>query len=476
MKKTSFFDLYGIFIRILCIASLYLCICSFFLPFVLTNEVGFPSIIVLLGGFWFYLLGYLLQYLCSLLFGFKRSAASKAYESDVKHFKLFQAVIPMAISLGAVLIYSSMLKGIVSNIGIDETLKNALVLVAPLGAVSSIGGCVIWFYPTERVVSEKTAIIGACIIFISYVFFGTLGIYVRTLLIILILYIFCMAITLSYSNMTRNHLGTVVSFINKKSARYSFFSALIFLLVCLACFMVTATITSGIVVLFKSFLFFILNSGTESNRGELGEVSNTGRYNLFVYGNTNPGKSLAFYFFIIFVICAIAGIVYFALRKNKEFKAFLAKVKEFFANFFAMIRAIFGAKVDFGYDEAPASYMDVERRVQPKIISSKKRYKIPKNYKSFCDKLESIEDDNEKIIYSYVTLIEVSRVGVNKLKISDTPREIAKKLKRDSKYNGIEKITEAFEIVEYANEKLDPHSARFCIDTMQNIIRTSIEH
>lgn len=476
MKKSNFFDLYGVFIRILCIASLYLCICSFFLPFVLTNQNVLYSVIVVFGGFWFYLLGYFLQYMCSLIFGFKRAAASKAYESDVKHFKLFQAIIPMALSLGVVFLYSFMLKSVVGITGIEDALKNALVLIAPLGAVSSIGGCVIWFYPTERVVSEKTSIIGACTIFISYVFFGTLGIYVRTLLVIMILYIFCMAITLSYSNMTRNHLGTVVSFINKKSARYSFFSALIFLSVCLACFAVTATITSGITVIFKSLLFFILNSGTESNRGELGEVSNTGRYNLFVYGNTNPGKSLAFYFFIVFVICLIAAIVYFAFRKNKEFKAFLAKVKEFFENFFAMIRAIFGAKVDFGYDETNSSYMDVERKVQQRIVSSKKRYKIPKNYKSFCDKLESIEDDSEKIIYSYVTLIEVSRVGVNKLKKSDTPREIAKKLKRDSKYNGIDKITEAFEIVAYATEKLDPNIARSCIDRMQNIIRVSIEH
>ena len=476
MKKSRGFDLYAIIIRVLCIASLYLCICSFFLPFVLTNQVGFPAVLVVLGGFWFYLLGYFLQYICSLVFRFRRSAASQSYESDVKHFKLFQAVIPMALSIGVVFIYSFMLKEIVGIIGIDEALKNALVLIAPLGAASSVGGCVIWFYPTERVVSEKTAIIGACIIFIAYVFFGTLGIYVRSLLILLVLYIFCMAITLSYSNMTRNHLGTVVSFINKKSARYSFFSALIFLSICLACFTVTATITSGIVVTFKSFLYFILNSGTASSRSDVSEVSATGRYNLFVYGNTNASKTPAFYFFIVFVICAVAGIVYFAFRKNKEFKALLAKVKEFFKNFFDMIRAIFGAKVDFGYDEVNTSYMDVERKVQPKIISSKKRYRIPKTYKSFCDKLESIDNDSEKIIYSYVTLIEVSRVGSNKLKASDTPREIAKKLKRDSKYNGIEKITEAFEIIEYANEDIDPHSARFCIDTMQNIIRVSIPH
>lgn len=448
MKKTSFFDLYAVFVRILCIASLYLCICSFFLPFVLTNQNGFLAVIVVLGGFWFYLLGYLMQYLCSLLFGFKREAASKAYESDVKHFKLFRAVIPMALSLLVVALYSSMLTGIVGNMSIDDSTKNALVLVAPLGAASSIGGCVIWFYPTERVVSEKTAIIGACIIFISYVFFGTLGIYVRALLILLVLYLFCMAITLSYINMTRNHIGTVVSFINRKSSRYSFFSALIFLSICGACFLVTATIVSGIVVLFRSFLYFILNSGTSNDRGELEQISSTGRYNLFVYGNTNPGKNLAFYFFIIFIICSIAGIIYFALHKNKEFKAFLAKVKEFFSNFFAMIRAIFGARVDFGYSEVNTSYMDTERRVQSKIISSKRKYKIPKTYKSFCDKLESIEDDNEKIIYSYVTLVEVSRAGRNKLKVSDTPREIAKKLKRDEKYKGIESITEVFEIIE----------------------------
>ena len=474
MKKYSV-DIYGLVVRILCIASLYLCICSFFLPFVLTNG-GVTSLIVLLGGFWFYLLGYFVQYVCSLLFGFKRVAASKAYESDVKHFKLHQAIIPSAVVIGIVILYSTRISGVIENVGISDTIKNALVVVAPLGVAAGIGGCVIWFYPTERVVSEKTTIIGACIIFISYVFFGTLGIYVRALIWILILYVFCAALTLSYTNMTRNYMGTVVSFINKKSRKYSFTSSAVFLSICLACFAVTATITAGIVVLFKSLLFFILYSGTESNRGELGDVSNTGRYNMFVYGDTRPTSSLAFYFFILFVIAMVCGIIYFALRKNREFRAFLKKIKKLLAEFFEMLRNLFRGNVDFGYKVACVNYVDTEKKIQPKIITSKKKYKIPKTYKGFCEKLGQIEGHADKIIYSYVTLIELSRRGHNKIKKSDTPREMAHKLKKDPKYRDIEKITEAFEIIEYARADIDPNDARFVIDTMQNIIRVSIEH
>ena len=126
--------------------------------------------------------------------------------------------------------------------------------------------------------------------------------------------------------------------------------------------------------------------------------------------------------------------------------------------------------------DSGVNYVDTEKKVQPKIISSKKKYRIPKNYKSFCDKLNQIEADSDKILYSYVTLIELSRRGHNKLKKSDTPREMAKKLRRDSKYRDIEKITEVFEIIEYARADIDPNDARFVIDTMQNIIRVSIEH
>lgn len=474
MKKYSF-DIYSVIVRILCIASLYLCIASFFLPFALVYG-SLSALIVLLGGFWFYLLGYFIQFVCSLIFGFKRAAASKAYESDVKHFKLHQALIPIAISLGVVLLYWSMLSSMIGRIYLTDEVAGGLTMMASLGIFSSIGGCVIWFYPTERVVSEKTTIIGACIIFISYVFFGTLGLYVRMLVWLLILYVFCAALTLSYTNMTRNYMGTVVSFINRKSRKYSFTSAAVFLSICLACFAITGTITAGIVVLFKSLLFFALNSGTESSRGELGEVSTTTRYNLFVYGEAKPTSTLAFYFFILFVIAMVCGIIYFAFRKNREFRAFLGKIKKLLLEFLAMLKNLFGGNIDFGYRVENVNYVDTEKKVQAKIISSKKRYRIPKNYKSFCDKLNQIEENSEKILYSYVTLIELSRRGHNKLKKSDTPREMAKKLRRDPKYKEIEKITEAFEVIEYARADIDANDARFVLDTMQNIIRVSIEH
>ena len=475
MKKQSF-DIYGLIVRILCIASLYLCICSFFLPFALTGGSGLSVLLVLLGGFWFYLVGYFVQYVCSLIFGFKRAAASKAYESDVKHFKLHQAIIPSAIIVGIVIFYSTRISGIVNNVSISDTIKNALVLVAPLGVASGIGGAVIWFYPTERVVSEKTTIIGACIIFISYVFFGTLGMYVRTLVWILVLYVFCAALTLSYTNMTRNYMGTVVSFINKKSRRYSLTSAIVFISMCLACFSVTATVAAGIAVLFRSLLFFILNSGTESNRGELGDASNAERYNTFVYGHERPTSSLTFYFFILFVIAMLCGLIYFIFRKNREFRAFLQKIKKLIAEFLLMLKNLFGGTVDFGYRVENVNYVDTEKKIQKKIISSKKKYRLPKTYKGFCDKLNQIEADADKILYSYVTLIELSRRGHNKLRHSDTPREMAKKLRRDPKYRDIEKITEAFEVIEYARADISKNDARFVIDTMQNIIRVSIEH
>ena len=97
MKK-NYLDIYSVIVRILCIASLYLCIAAFFLPFAIASG-SLSALIVMLGGFWFYLVGYFVQFVCSLIFGFKRAAASKAYESDVKHFKLHQAIIPVAICI-----------------------------------------------------------------------------------------------------------------------------------------------------------------------------------------------------------------------------------------------------------------------------------------------------------------------------------------------------------------------------------------
>ena len=154
----------------------------------------------------------------------------------------------------------------------------------------------------------------------------------------------------------------------------------------------------------------------------------------------------------------------------------MRKVKKLFADFFAMLKNLFGGNIDFGYKVENVNYVDTEKKIQPKIISSKKKYRLPKTYKSFCDKLNQIENDSEKILYSYVTLVELSRKGYNKLKKSDTPREMASKLRYDPKYRGIEKITEAFEIIEYARADIAKNDARFVIDTMQNIIRVSIEH
>ena len=127
-------------------------------------------------------------------------------------------------------------------------------------------------------------------------------------------------------------------------------------------------------------------------------------------------------------------------------------------------------------DEGFRSYKDEEcRRQKAKISPYSRKIAATKSYKDFLAKLGEFKSSREKLGFAYATL--VSRViGAQKfVRLSDTPREIASKLERDPLYDGINGITEAFEVAAYSSREISAEKSEAALKTLCNIIRKHLD-
>lgn len=473
MKKHGA-DMYKVFVRMLCVLFVYLCILSVSLPIIILMA-GDKSAILIIGGAQFMFIGYLLQYAFSLIFNFKRKTASKAYESDVKHFSFAQAFIPMLLCAVIVFFYSWAADSVSKEIN-DYYLNNALKGLSMLGGISAICGCILWFFPTERIVSQKSVIVGSFMIFIPYIVCAVSRFNILYYIIILLLYAFCTAVIFQYNNMTRNYCGSVMSFVNKKNRRMGIRTSFVFLLASLPIFLAIATLFSGILVIFKSLLYSFLHMSVESDDVIVDKEAEDKMFNTFVFGNERAQSSLVFYFFVIFLICALILVLYIALRKNRDVKELWARLKKAVIEF---LRELFyGFKKGNRYPEYSEneSYVDVERKIMDSGGVFDESIHVPSTYADFYSRLCDMQNDRERVVFCYVTMTHVGKNKISRMKDSDTPREIAQKLMRYMGYQDMDSVAYAYEIVEYSNMEIDHDLAENAIERMVDIIRLSIEH
>jgi len=81
-----------------------------------------------------------------------------------------------------------------------------------------------------------------------------------------------------------------------------------------------------------------------------------------------------------------------------------------------------------------------------------------RSYEDFLSQLNSLPAMEEKMSFAYSVMLRACRKAGIQLKTSDTPREACEKLRRFD-ISDAEELTEAFELVKYAEQNLGERAA-----------------
>ena len=75
------------------------------------------------------------------------------------------------------------------------------------------------------------------------------------------------------------------------------------------------------------------------------------------------------------------------------------------------------------------------------------------NYRTFLSRLGKLKNYDEQLCYAYAVLLRMYRQMNIALKVSDTPREVKRKVIRALSEEEIAHITEGFEAIRYAEKQ-----------------------
>ena len=270
--------------------------------------------------------------------------------------------------------------------------------------------------------------------------------------------------------------GSVVSVITPPARFYNMLLvfAMVVMIILLLGFMFL--ILSGFAILFKMLGFILIYSVLRGNDSqsdmeyydsEEAAVDFSGA----VFGR--EGGNFSYFIFsafiaviVIILIVTIFGRTNFFKNLFLKLQKFLQDILDFFSN-----SAYFWGHSD--YSNTFVSYRDEEIKLQnAKIREYNPNEASFKTYKDFQAKLSKCNTTNEKLTCAYLTLIYLYRKMNISIKTSDTPREIKEKVSKsvDNKTE-INDMTQAIELIKYAEVEPDKYSAEKTLDSVCAIIK-----
>lgn len=407
------------------------------------------------------------------------SAANKKASTDgfgsfnegiLNGFSMKYAGIPITVfiilSVIAVFVYDGIMDGLCQS-GVIE--YHSMVYSICFGAVtmlSCMAGCVIWFYPIERL-ANMYILMASCA-----VFFGEFALMLLTsrgagaisaLGVMFGLFLICMLIVFNQRNIQQKYRGSVVSVLTPSARMYNLFLVFLLLLMLLAVLAVSYVVVSGLYLIGKFFAFIILyklfyNANSDPSEFRTYEVidgdeaSEMLRNQMF----NQDERILLSYFFVgtLTFLAVIVGLKTGVLKK--AFAAIRAWIIEFFTTIFIGLD-IYRVSFNPDAEEESYNYKDEKKRLQKaEIRDYNDMAEATDSYKAFLTRLGKLKTYDEQLCYAYAVLLRMYKKMNVSLKLSDTPREVDEKVKRALSGNEIDRITADFESVRYAeNEKTD---------------------
>lgn len=397
-------------------------------------------------------------------------------EGILAGFSLKYAGIPITLfvilSVIILFLFNAYMQGLCDAGVIAYTTIIYAILMAVIFFVSATAGCVIWFYPLERLANIYILLASAVVFFIEFALAimtsqpGTNTVFVLGL--VFAVYLICMMIIFNQNNLQQKYRGSVVSVMTPSARMYNLFLVFMLFLCLLAVFAVMYVLLSGLYLLGRITLYYVIYkifygyTNPESQYDEYFYLEGDEAAELFMKNTMmDEGDRMLLSYFFAGSLTLIAIIV--GLRTGVLQKAWRA-VKTWIVEFFTTIfigTDIFRASFDPNEHESLYNYKDEKKKLQTADIHDFEGLAdSTDSYKLFLQRLGRLKTYDEQLCYAYVMLIRMyKKMNIN-LKLSDTPREVEKKVSRVLTPEEIEQITRDFESVRYAeSEKSDAEAA-----------------
>lgn len=439
--------------------------------------------------------GYGLQWGFAKLTG--KTASRDGYDDPTRgvlgKFRFSYAFVPMLtallLSVGVFFLYNT----IVMRMYVDAVfLENGLfvhyTILYPLCAavlffIAALSGCIVWFYPVERL-TNLYLLMGACVLFfLESVFLSVTARatqinsanFVRLNLgIPFFIFFLCVLVIYNQSNLQKKYRGSVVSVITSSERRYNLLLVLLMTVLFAVVMAVVYVMLMGLSVLLRMLLFVVLYHlfhGQEGG-GPLGrnyeyydsdEASNYLRRD--VMSPENQYLMAVFFLMAFFIALFLLG------WRTGLLKKLWLKIRDFIETVLIGI-GIFRISFDPNEADGIYNYKDEKRQIQKAGIRDYHEMADDTDtYRAFMTRLGRLKTYDEQLCYAYAVLIRMYKKLNIALKSSDTPREMEKKVKHALSDEEISKITADFEAVRYAEREPDDAEAAAILNVICSAVK-----
>ncbi len=444
-------------------------------------------IIVFFITFFVILSGYGLQSLYCALFKVKRVSDNNSYEKTTNFVDKKHIVFSIAVSIiigflsvplvNQIFINQSKIRGNAYDI---YNFVPYIVAISIIGLL--VGGIVIWFYPYNRIISPRTIIPMSFLLVIDSIInvFYNQSYNLNTSLSAVIFFISSL-ILLNQGHLQKIYASAMNTDVPISAQLYNLVIIIVLLIIAAVIFGLFFPLILNFVVWIRIFIFsfFKLKNANNDVYEEI-VISDNIKKEIFggiISGFDEAGNIALIIFIISFIILAAVILFFIVIRYKRIWMLIKTTFNNIMTFILEFLNRIFLYKTEKIDSFEIKDYQDEEIKMDASsVIEYKKEAVLKKrNYKYFLSQLYLCKSLSEKLKYSYSVLIFCLREEKMAISVSDTPREINKKLIIQQFDEIIDDITKKFETIKYAEINSESNETEKLIDNICDIIKRYTE-
>lgn len=277
-------------------------------------------------------------------------------------------------------------------------------------------------------------------------------------------YMLCAALILNQSCIMHSASASTVTKLNDRQRFYDMRMTLLWLFGGAVFGLFAFMFVGGVWYMIKFLIFMILWTIIHADAGEHEKINDRVDIDDSVF---NSSYAVAMVLEAIIILIGVLLLVVF--MRSGAVQAILSAIKSFFESFIALFmgREPYQSEREINYlDETETIAYETGRTRSAFALSGKRRL----TYREFCGELNSLKTDEERLTFSYVIMIGLLHDLNPSLSDTDTPRELAGKIKTSMTFDGIDGITETIELVSYADKFPSPEASRRALGAVCGVV------
>ena len=359
-------------------------------------------------------------------------------------------------------------------------------------AVASVGGCVIWFYPMERL-ANVYFLITCCVLFYAELFFSTLMIaplfsagfsvladpsLILSIGLPFFVFTICMLLIFNQSNLQTRYRGSVVSVITPSARFYNMGLVMVMILCVLLVTVLCYIALSGIWLIIRMILFIVAfrwfyGKEQDYGSGEIYEYVDSDEAGQMMQRNVMSPENQ--YLVAVFALMVLAAAALYIGARTGYLQKLVARIREWLRDLlytFRIGRDILKNAPDGRESDEIYNYKDEKKQIQNAAIRDFQAMAASTDtYKLFMLRLQRLKSYEEQLCYAYAVLLKMyKKLNIN-LHTSDTPREVEGKVVRTLPESEIRDITADFERIRYAEEELSDSEAASVLNRICGVVK-----